>query len=387
MGLKYDFGYPEVKPNRGFLVELHIADLHFGAMDPEKQYNILMEQFYQPSMMIEKLDVIAVDGDIFDHRVMSNSDVAMYAVKFIDALVYLAEVKNATLLILAGTYSHDYDQLKLFYHYMDGDYSQKVDVRVVTTIQFEEIKGARVLCIPELYGIDESVYRKFFFESGYYDEAFVHGTFKGSVYGDNAGMGRLLIPEDFVYCKGFAVSGHVHKSGCFNGFYYYCGCPYRWKFGEEESKGFLIVVHDLDTQLHYVEFKEIISDRYITLSVDDLTSEDPQKIINYLEEMRRNTGAEFVKIKVNAKLSNQNKTIITQYYRNNRDTQIDFSNSKVGEINIEQEELKDKIQNGYNYLVDDKISDLERFVMFVNDNEGEQFITVDKLKEILNSEI
>lgn len=369
--------------NRGFLVELHIADLHFGAMDPKKQYDILMEQFYTPSLMIEKLDIISVNGDFFDHRVMSNSDIAMYATMFADKLVELARMKNATLVLLAGTYSHDYDQLKLFYHYLDDS---SVDVRIVTTIKFEEIKGARILCIPELYGLDEKVYTEVFKESGWYDAAFVHGTYKGSVYGDNAGMGRLLTEDDFIYCKGVAIAGHVHKGGCFNGFFYYCGCPYRWKFGEEESKGFLIVVHDLDTQIHYVEFREIISDRYVTLTVDDLLSEDPQKIINYLDSMRNDTGAEFVKIKISdKKLSGQTKTIINRYYNNNKNTFIEFLNKGDSfSDNIEQDE---KIQNGYNYLVDDSISDLERFVMFVNDNEGEQFITVDKLKEILNSSI
>lgn len=378
-----DLGYPEDKKNRGFLVELHIADLHFGAFDPERQYNILMEQFYKPSMMLQKLDIISVDGDIFDHRVMSNSDVAMYACKFIDNLVNLAEVKNATLLIIAGTYSHDYDQLKLFYHYMDGEYSKKVDVRIITSIQFEMVKGARILCIPELYGVDESVYQKVFFESGWYDAAFIHGTFKGSVYGDNAGMGRLLVPEDFIYCKGVAISGHIHKGGCFNGFYYYCGCPYRWKFGEEEAKGFLLLVHDLDTQIHYVEFKEIISDTYITLNVDHLLSEDPQKIINELEQLRKDTGANYVKIKVSSNVSGQNKTVINQYYRNNSNTFVEFLSQKE----IQKKELDNQIQDSYNYLVDDKISDLERFVLFVNEKEGEQFITIDKLKEILNSDI
>lgn len=378
-----DLGYPEEKKNRGFLVELHIADLHFGAFDPERQYNILMEQFYKPSLQLEKLDIISVDGDIFDHRVMSNSDVAMYACKFIDNLVHLAEIKNATLLIIAGTYSHDYDQLKLFYHYMDGDYSKRVDVRIITSIQFEMVKGARILCIPELYGLDESVYRKVFFESGWYDAAFIHGTFKGSVYGDNAGMGRLLIPEDFIYCKGVAISGHIHKSGCFNGFYYYCGCPYRWKFGEEESKGFLLLVHDLDTQIHYVEFKEIISDTYITLDVDTLLSNDPQKLINELEQLRQETGADYVKLKVSNNVSGQNKTIINQYYRNNSNTFVEFLNKQE----IQKKEIDKQIQDSYNYLVDDKISDLERFVMFVNEKEGEQFITVNKLKEILNSDI
>jgi hypothetical protein len=308
----------------------------------------------------------------------------MYACKFVDNLVYLAQIKNATLMIIAGTYSHDYDQLKLFYHYMDGEYSNKVDVRIITTLQFEVVKGARILCIPELYGVDESVYRKFFFESGYYDSAFVHGTFKGSVYNDNAGMGRLLVPEDFIYCKGPVISGHVHKSGCFSGFYYYCGCPYRWKFGEEEDKGFLLLVHDLDSQIHYVEFEKMVSDIYATIFVDQLESEDPQKIIAWIDQQKREKGIDYIKVRIRVTMSGTNKTIINQYYRNNTTTFVEFPTEKEVQKQKADEIIQD---NGYNYLIDDKISDLERFVMYVNDNEKEQFITVEKLKEILSSDI
>lgn len=381
--MDYLYADEMAQTNRGALIQVHLADIHFGAFDPARQYQFLMNQFLLPVSQYPKLDVIAVDGDLFDHKVMSNSDVAMYASKFVDDLVALARAKQATLVLLAGTYSHDYDQLKLFYHYMDGEASDRVDVRVVTSIQFENIKGARVLCIPELYGVDESVYHRFFFESGYYDEAFVHGTFEGSIYGNNVGQGRLLTARDFAFCQGFAVSGHVHKSECFAGFYYYCGCPYRWKFGEEEAKGFLTIIHDLDTQLHYVEFNEIISDTYVTIFMDQLLSEDPQAIINWIEDQKKTRGIDYIKVKMRVPIPGTSRTVVNQYYRNNKYTTVEF----LDKAEEKKREIQQQIESSYNYLTDDKISDLERFCMYVNDNEGEQFITVEKLKSILSSDI
>ena len=41
----------------------------------------------------------------------------------------------------------------------------------------------------------------------------------------------------------------------------------------------------------------------------------------------------------------------------------------------------------YNFILDDKLSDMEKFVMYVNLKEGGEFITVDRLKEILSEEI
>ena len=378
-----DYGYGDYSTRvRGSLVQVHLADLHFGAFTPKIQFDLLKEQVLDKIVMMPKLDIIAIDGDIFDHKVMANSDAAMYACIFIDQIIKIARMKNSTVVILLGTASHDQDQLKLFYHYMEDN---TVDVRIVTTIKFEVIKGARILCIPELYGIDESVYNKFFFESGWYDEAFVHGTFKGAVYGDNVGNGRLLTPQDFIYCKGVAISGHVHKSGCFNGFYYYCGCPYRWKFGEEEEKGFLILLHDLDTQIHYVQFEPITSFRYDTIYLDTLVSEDPKVIIDYINTLKREQGIDYIKVRFRIPIPGYNKTIINNYYRNNSNTFVEFIDIKE-EGEIRKNEILQS-DSKYTYLMDNSISDFERFVRYVNESEGYQFITVDKLTELLNENI
>ena len=377
-----DYGYEQIPQNRGIINSVHLADLHFGAFKPKLQYEILKEQVLDNISLIPKLDVIAIDGDIFDHKVLSNSDAAMYATIFINDLVMLCKSRNITLVLLSGTYSHDFDQLKLFYHYLNDS---SVDIRIVTTIKFEMIKGMRVLCIPELYGVDESVYKHFFFESGWYDEAFVHGTFKGSVYGDNVGAGRLLTPQDFIYCKGVAIAGHVHKSGCFNGFFYYCGCPYRWKFGEEEEKGFLVVSHDLDTQIHYVHFEKIESFRYITIYLDELVSEDPKKIIDYINNIKNEQNIDFIKVRFRIPISGSNKTIINNYYRNNSNTFVEFMDAKEAEEHKQQELIKQNSK--YNYLIDKSISDFERFVRYVNESEGHQFITVQQLNELLSDQI
>ena len=374
-----DYGYGDLYLNkRGTLIQAHLADLHFGAFNPKTQFDILKEQVLQKLLNLPKLDVICVNGDIFDHKVMSNSDAAMYACSFIDILVNIARQKNATLVLLHGTYSHDYDQLKLFYHYIEDP---TVDIRIVTTIKFEMIKGAKVLCIPELYNVDESIYRHFFFESGWYDEAFVHGTFKGAVYGDNVGAGRLLTPEDFIYCKGVAIAGHVHKSGCFNGFFYYCGCPYRWKFGEEEEKGFIILAHDLDSQIHHVHFEIVNSFRYDTIYLDTLVSEDPKKIIDYINNLRVSQGIDFIKVKFRVPVSGYNKTVINNYYRNNPSTFVNFEENVELERQKKEELIKQNAQ--YSFLTDTSLTPFEIFVRYVNESEGSEFITVAQLTELL----
>ena len=384
--MEWNYGDPDKEKHRGMLIEVHLADLHFGAFNPKLQYQILMEQVYNKIIQLPQIDIISVDGDIFDHKVMSNSDASLYATKFIDALAYLSKIKNATLILLSGTYSHDFDQLKLFYHYMDRNAEEGTDIRVINNIQFEYIKGAKILMIPELNGVSEEVYQKFFNESGWYDEAFVHGTFEGSVYGNlTTGNSRLLTANDFNYCKGFAVSGHVHKSGCFQGFYYYCGCPYRWKFGEEEAKGFLLIAHDLDTQIHYVEFEEISSPRYDTIFLDELISEDPKAICDYINNLKATQGIDYIKVRFRVPISGANKTIINSFYRNNPNTFVEFMNTE--EIAQSKQQDEAFMDSQYAYLIDNSISDLERFVRYVNENEGEEFISVQQLTELLGETI
>lgn len=366
---------------RGQLVEIHIADLHFGAFDPRTQFKILEEQFLNEIITLPRIDLISILGDTFDHKMMANSDGVLMSIQFVDRLVQIAKRYNATLVILAGTLSHDSNQLKLFYHYLEDT---ELDIRIVTTIQFEYIKGARVLCIPELYGIDEEVYQKFF-NWGPYDMAICHCTFKGTVYGDNAGNGRLFTIEDFKLCMGPILSGHVHNAGCFNTYFYYCGCPYRWKFGEEEDKGFMIVLHDLDTHYFVNQFMKIESFRYDTVYIDELVSTDPKAIIDYINNLKVTQNIDFIKIRFRVPVVGGSKAIISNYYRNSNNTFVEFLD--VAEEQKKKMEGNSGIDERFAFILDDKLSDLEKFVMYVNECEQDQFITVDQLKELLEEDI
>ncbi len=368
-----------IQPNN--LISVHIADIHMGKIDPSTQYQILKEQFILPISQLPRIDLIAINGDIFDRKFLANSDPIRYAVQFIDDIVQLAKIKNSTVIIIAGTLAHDNGQIKLFYHYLEDP---SIDLRIVETIRFEDVKGARVLCIPELYNIDESIYQHFFHESSWYDLALIHGTYKGSVYGDNVGQGRLLTKEDFTHCKGLCTSGHIHTPGCFDKFYYYCGSPIALSFeAEGVNNGYLISNQDLSTGIHYVEFEEITSFRYETIYLDQLVSNDPKDIIDYINTLKKNKGIDYIKVRFRVDVSGSNKTIINNYYRNNGSVTVEFKDTidSSNEANIQQSISSN---DQYSYLTDNKLSDLERFVRFVNESEGYQYITISQLTELLS---
>lgn len=369
--------------NNKLFIEAHIADLHFGAFNPEEQYKILKEQFLAVIQGMGILDIVSINGDIFDHKFMANSDAVMYACYFIDDLVQICAQKNATLLIVGGTFKHDADQLKLFYKYVQS--YQNVDARIVEEVRFEYVKGKKILIIPELYGKGKEYYSKYLFDSGIYDAVYMHGALERCIYGlDKEDLDSVREPvfsmDDFINCAGPIISGHVHTPGCHEVYFYYCGCPYRWEFGQEEEKGFIILLHNTVTREHAVHFQPIKSFRYDTINLDDMIEGDPQVIIEYIDKLQKN-GIDHIRIQL-TKNSEDNLSVLKTFYRTNSNVKIDV-NFKNEEVVKNIKKLDEKYKN-YEYLK--SASEPEcKLVQYMDQCEGSAFITVDELKEILRN--
>ena len=368
---------------KGTLVSIHISDIHFGAIDPKTEFYILKEQYIDRISILDNIDLICIDGDLFDHKYMANSDVVYYASEFIRLLVELCKTKGITLILLHGTYSHDSNQLKLFYHYLQDPY---IDIRIVETIKFEVVKGVRVLCIPELYNIDESIYQQYLFYSGIYELCIIHGTIEGSVYGNNVGQSRLFTIEDFINCSGPIIGGHIHTGGCFNSHFYYCGSPIRYKFGEEEPKGYLIVLQDLETRKYFVHKEIIESFRYDTIYLDDILSNDPKNVINYINNLKQEQNIDNLRIIFNTEIPNDMILVLNNYYRSISNIKLQFEKDMKNKVL--QKNMKEMNDLGdLSFVLDKSLSEYEILTKYINFNKGYEYITVDKLKELLEEEI
>jgi len=374
---------------RGTLKEVHIADIHFGVLDPKYQYTILTEQFTNKLINLD-FDVLVIDGDLYEHKFMSSSDPIMYASLFVNDLINLCRIKSATFVILHGTKLHDDNQLKMFYHYLTDE---TVDVRIVETPKFEYIKGAKVLCIPEMNNLESSIYENLLYYSGWYDTAFVHGEYLGSIYREKnvvptlEGHTPIFTLDHFCYCKGPILSGHVHVTGCFAGYYYYCGSPYRWKFGEEQEKGFLIALHNLDTQWHYVHLEPIKSYRYDTINLDMMLIQDPKDVIEYVNKLQEQ-GIDYIRLEFKKELNDKeiaNLEILKKYYRSIKTVKLKIDNAKKNEMLKANEELMQQYSE-YDFIMDKNLSPEEIFCRYVNIQEGCEFISVNELVELLKEE-
>ena len=371
---------------RGILIEVNIADIHFGApgVRPDIHYQILHEQFIMKIAQIH-FDILIINGDLFDKRFPSTSDVIKYALMFVNECVNICRDKNATFIIINGTKSHDDGQLNLLYQYLQDP---TVDVRIVESTQFLMVKGSKKLCIPEEYGKGKDYYDYFLHQCGRYDSVNLHGTVVGSVYGANKSdldskRAPVFALEDFNMCYGPIIAGHVHTGGCFNTYMYYCSSPIRYKFGEEEPKGFIILLHNLDSHEHYVHFEEITSFRYDTITVDTLVNSnfmDPNNITNYIDSLKMN-GIDHIRIIFN-NVPEETQLVVKQVYKTDG-TVVFKEPDRKEEVSVNTTEEIEKKYEKLDFLMDPKMDEYEKFVRYINYNQGSDYITVDKLREIL----
>lgn len=369
--------------NDRILVEIHTADIHFGAMDPKTQYDILMKEMVQKVATIH-FDAFFINGDLFHHKFMSNSDVIMYALLFVDEIVKLCIKNNATLVLLHGTFSHDADQLKLFYRYINSG----VDIRIIENMQFQNIKGTTVLCIPEEYGKGKEYYEQLLYFTQEYDMVAMHGNIKGAIYGLNevnldTAKSPVFDINSFARCNGPILCGHVHVQGCYQNHIYYSGSPLRWRFGEEQEKGFLVCLYDKLSHNYSVEFQPVTSFRYDTICLDEMVNLDPKLIVNHIKELKMN-GIDFLKVRFgNATTSTD---AVKQYFSTRSDITIDVQDS--GFIQTIKDNQKNNVQFvQYDYLLDPNMNEYEKLAMYINQNKGSEYITTDELIKILTESI
>jgi len=379
----FDNEYTYLRVGRKTLIEAHISDTHFGSLEPKIQYQILKEQFIEPLKQLPVLDILSINGDIFHHKAMGNSDILLYAEIFVEDIIReIARPKGTTVFIILGTDSHDARQTRLFYRYLSDP---TVDVRIIENIQFEYAKGAKILCIPDLPGVPEEVYRHYLFESGEYDTVFMHGTIKGAVPMDQVGNCRLFTIDDFVLCRGPIISGHVHTGGCFNTYFYYCGSPYCWQFGEEEQKGFLIVLHNLNTHEHYVIKEPITSFRYVTINLDDIIDNDPRNIINYIDKVKKEQGIDYIRVEFNKEVPSDKRSILDSFYRNNGTVKLKYNftrEQKIIQRNLQEMEDMQK----YSYIYDKSLTEYDKLARYINEDIGYVFVTADQIKKIIEED-
>ena len=136
--------------------------------------------------------------------------------------------------------------------------------------------------------------------------------------------------------------------------------------------------------MHYTELIPIISHTYSTINIDHLINEDPKRIIDWIKSEKANRGIDFIRVQFNN--ANENMNIVRNYFRNVGNVKLQELGKKEKQIQqIDQEVLQQNQE--YSYIIDSSIGDYDKFVMYINQQEGYDFITSDELIKLLEGDI
>lgn len=358
-----------------------IADIHIGSRPDIKSYyeNELVE--FIKFVTDNKVDIIIIAGDLFDKRIIKDSDFDTYSNLFINELSRL----NKELILLKGTNAHDYNQLNSYL------YLQKQNlIKIINTVQELNILGLDFLFIPEEYENNKyEYYKDTVFSDKKYDFVIGHGmfTFAGG-YATETGKNNHIVFEtkDFVNkVFGKVVFGHVHihmtKDNCL-----YVSSYSRDSFGEEKNKGFMYYEYD-ENKRKIIKEEFVVNSRapiYKTINSEEL-SENIEKMTNELLKIKENVFR--LRIIINTDISEEkyNNLVSLSYKWNDIVIKKEMKGLKKKEEQDAEESLKKRREERQSKLAKyDKMDFFEVTKSIANDLYKEEY-TNNEISEAISN--
>ena len=372
------------------IVAAHIGDIHFGAFDTDILLRELKHKFIKPMKKMPKLDVIFIEGDLYNHELSLNSKGAYNSFKFKEMLEEVAYKQSAKIRAIKGTKSHDFNQLK------NLKFGNKVDFQVINKVCKEKLfDDYKVLYLPEEYMKDPEEYYKDYLDvkDDYYDVIIGHGSFEETSFNNFNSESQISTAPIFnskkicKICRGLISFGHIHDAVILRNQIYYTGSFSRWCYGEENPKGFYFSLYNTETG-HYkiVPVINTMARTFITKNMTKYILNNPiEKIIRKIEKLLYVDYVDNLRIKIkeiNDKEFLTKLDILKNYFSSNNHIVIDIK--KLNNISDDIEEEKELI-NKYSYLFED-LSVEEQSTRFINEEYGYE-ITKEKVEDILNKDI
>lgn len=336
-----------------------IADVHIGAVPTKVLRTELYKVFVPKLLKMPKLDIIAVSGDLLDHKLSFNSEDSKFAIELVQTILKVAKKKGAKVRILKGTKNHDLNQLNNFI-YLESN--PNYDFKIINTVSDEEIfPKVKALYLPEEYMDDPEKYYADFF-SKKYDLCFFHGTFKHVGFHNesqeserplkNAPVFEYEKMKDIV--RGPIIGGHIHNADPYKDKIYYTRSFSRWCFGEEGDKGFRIFKYDSNSGKYNVGFvKNPLARTYNTLDINELFKDKTKTIdekIAIIEATKRDEGIDFLRIKFDKTQVEEEAEValIKEYFANNERENVKVAVSNLKKV--QEDEDDNKLEEEYDFI-------------------------------------
>jgi DNA repair exonuclease SbcCD nuclease subunit len=266
---------------------LILSDLHIG--HPLNKFELLLEGFnkYVVTHLVDT-DLLVITGDYFHTALNLNHIDTQHAFFFLSNLCNLSVKYKFKIRIIQGTYSHDRDQIQRFKPLLEG---WDIDFKYLDSIYIEEMDGLRLLYLPDnptfqhTQTLIELCQSMDISKNNPVDFIFSHGLYDFYQYKNNLPCYNLEYLSSI--CKNYILSGHIHTHRVHHK-YISIGSFTRFRHGEEEDKGFVVLNYKDDKWKHKF-YKNVLLIPFITL-VLDATTEDlllkqyTQKLQQYFQE-------------------------------------------------------------------------------------------------------
>lgn len=311
-----------------------VSDIHFGASDPEILYSELQNNFFNKLKLEKNIDMIAICGDYFDHKLSLTEKASILGIKFMNELAEYCNKNNILFRIIYGTKTHDQGQLENF-RYLETKYS---NFGIISHVCVEEINNMNILYVPEEYMNDQNEFYKEYIEYGKehkYDFILGHGTWDVFAFENQKQESErplkgfpVLKYNDWEDTVNHAIIfGHIHVNNTHKKLYY-CGSFSRWCFGEEKDKGFYTAVINNDKCI--VKFiKNPSAPIYNTISLDD-DEKDPKVLLEHVNDLIKNNPLAHYRINIfkeDMEISNLN--IVRENLSENNNIKLSCKNYSI----------------------------------------------------------
>lgn len=373
---------------------LYLADVHFGISQTQHLYEELIAII--PKTIIErKIQIVFISGDYFDRELVGSHK--YYATKFFAELATICDEHKVILRMIKGTKSHDQNQLIGFFG-STNILLPELDFKIINTVEEEELLGLKILYIPE-----EEIENQIEYYAPYRERSYNmivgHGTWdfvdrSAFLLGNNS-IEKVASPVHLVkewiqtIKNGFCVFGHIHNGPRYKDKFFYTGSFSRWKYGEEEPKGFLVSEIDNTTFEYRMDFIEnTLAPKYDTTSFESVIGSGGLKDQSLLDVRRKlkelvdkNSGN---KIRINVTDLTPTEIVLLQKAASTLDyIDLAIESKKLEEILLEEQEEN----NIHDYVIHPEkygLTPEDVIIRFAKENNNEDILMSDLLTIVNN---
>ena len=282
------------------------SDIHLGAnrtTTPEILAGLY--DAFNKNQLFENIDVLIIAGDLFDRLLEVNNEHLTSIIVWMSYVIQQCERKDITLLVLAGTKSHDRDQNELWVSTARAMRSScKLHYANTLSIEYFKDWDMNVLFVPDNLNPDSSVtwaeLEELMEAKGLkkVDFAVMHGQFQHQLPefisekspATHKNSNYLNIVEHYIFV------GHIHTHSVYDRILAQ-GSFDRMAHGEEEPKGFLMAEINLRGNVSDDWFTFIPNPRakkYITINCMGL--ELDQALVKIAQEIEILSDGEYARI-------------------------------------------------------------------------------------------